>query len=74
MSKFDDKPESFLAWKSTFRSVMQEIKVTASEEIDLLIKWLGQESCKHAVSVKTTSAHDYTKGLQQIWDRLGMEV
>ena len=67
---FNDKPESFRMWKSSFSEVVKEIGVTPSEEMDLLIKWLGVESKKHALSIKSCNTHDPVKGLQRIWERL----
>jgi hypothetical protein len=42
---FDDKPESYESWKASFQSVTRELGVTPFEEMDLLVKWLGPESC-----------------------------
>ncbi|XP_021369979.1 uncharacterized protein LOC110461033 [Mizuhopecten yessoensis] len=68
--KFDDKPESFLSWRATFCSIMDEMKVSAAEEIDLLIKWLGPQSGKHATSIRNASTDNYARGLSLIWKRL----
>lgn len=51
-------------WKSCFKSIIQELSVTTNEELDLLIKWLGTESAKHA------TVKDPEKGLQRIWERM----
>ena len=65
---FNDKPESFRMWKSSFSELVKEIGVTPSEEMNLLLKWLGVESKKHALSIKST--HDPVKGFQRIWEHL----
>ena len=67
---FNDKPECFGIWKSSFSEVVKEICVTPSEETDLLIKWLGVDSKKHALSIKACNTNNPTKGLQKIWERL----
>ena len=67
---FNDKPECFGIWKSSFSEVVKEIGVTPSEETDLLIKWLGVDSKKHALSIKACNTSNPTKGLQKIWERL----
>ena len=38
-------------WKSSFNEVVKEIGATPSEEIDLMIKWLGSESKEFALSI-----------------------
>ena len=38
---FNDKPENYQTWKSSFSEVMKEMSVSQSEEMDLLVKWLG---------------------------------
>ncbi len=45
--KFDDRPESFRAWKSAFVGATEGLGLTAGEELDLLIRWLGKESSDH---------------------------
>lgn len=44
LTKFDDRSENYLSWKATFQSTILDLSLTASEEINLLIKWLGPES------------------------------
>ena len=53
LSVFSDKPSQ--SWKSTFKSVVQEIGASEAEETDLLIKWLGHSSKKQALCL--TSAY-----------------
>lgn len=40
--KFDDKPENYLAWKSPFLDITEDLALRAGEEADQLIKWLGR--------------------------------
>ena len=40
------------------------------EELDLLVKWLGTESKKHARSLKSSCAHDTDMAVKLIWERL----
>lgn len=37
--KFDDKPENYWAWKVSFISSTDDLKLYAREELDLLCKW-----------------------------------
>ena len=43
LTKFDDTPENFRAWQSSFLNATQGLGITYSEELDLLVKWLGKE-------------------------------
>jgi len=42
LNKFDDRPENYLAWKSSFLNAIKDLDLTAGEEFDLLIRWLGE--------------------------------
>ena len=44
LSKFDGKPENYLAWKHIFQSMIHELNNSPSEEMDLLVKYLGPSS------------------------------
>lgn len=68
--KFDDKPENYLAWKSSFLYVIDNLALRAGEESDLLIKWLGTESSEHARSIKSVNVKNPSVGLEHIWERL----
>ena len=43
LTNFNDQAESFHTWKSSFKNVIDELQVSDSEKIDLLIKWLISE-------------------------------
>lgn len=40
LSHFDDHPETYSAWKSSFSNTIKDLDLTASEQLDLLSKWL----------------------------------
>ncbi|XP_025754973.1 uncharacterized protein LOC112842501 [Oreochromis niloticus] len=42
--RFDDRQESYWAWKASFLSAIQDLDVTPQEELDLPSKWLGPQS------------------------------
>ena len=63
LTKFNDKPEFFAVWKSSFVKVMFELNVTPVEEMDLLVKYLGPESSKQAVSLQAANAINPQRGL-----------
>ncbi|ESO95920.1 hypothetical protein LOTGIDRAFT_68935, partial [Lottia gigantea] len=68
--KYNDKPEFFSSWKSSFCDVISDLDLKPLEEIDLLIKWLGPESSKQALSLKAANPGNIMKGLNRIWERL----
>ena len=70
LSSFNDKPDSYMVWKASFKDVISELKVSAFEEFDLLIKWLGPESKKHAVNIRAANLDNPKQGLVRIWERL----
>ena len=70
LSKFNDKAEFYAVWKASFDNIMSELNVSPTEEMDLLIKWLGPESSKQAVSLRTANASNPQRGLERIWERL----
>lgn len=41
-----------------------------SEQMDLLIKYLGWESKKHAISIRTSNIFNIPRRLQRLWERL----
>lgn len=43
LTKFDDSPENFRAWEFSFCNATQDLQLLASEELDVLVKWLGKE-------------------------------
>ncbi len=41
-----------------------------SEEVDLLVKWLGRESAEHTGRIRAVHINHPLQGLRLIWDRL----
>lgn len=70
LTNFNDRPESYSAWKHTFTCVVDELQIMDSEQIDLLIKYFGPESKKHAISIRTSNIFNIPRGLQRLWERL----
>ena len=70
LTTFNDKAESYHAWKASFKGIMEDLQVSDAEQIDLLVKWLGTESSPHAVSIRSSNAGNPKRGLQRLWERL----
>lgn len=66
LSNFDDSPENYSAWKSGFRGILVELNVTPTEELDLLVRWLGPKSTKHAISLRASNISNPSRGLVRL--------
>ncbi len=70
LMEFDDHPENYWAWKTSFQSVIDELTLSAREELDLLIKWLGPASKEQARRIRAIHSHNSAAGLSMVWQRL----
>ena len=70
LSTFDDKAEFYNVWKDGFKETVKELDISPIKEIDLLIKHLGPESKKWAISIRTANASNPQCGKERIWERL----
>ena len=70
LSKFDDNPEHYNVWRDGFSKVVEELEVCCEEEMDLLIKYLGPESKKWALSIRSSNVDNPGRGRDRIWARL----
>lgn len=70
LSVFYEKPEHYPSWKANVQSIMRELNATPSEEMDLLIRWLGKDSGRHAVTIRSSLSTDPRWGVKKIWERL----
>lgn len=70
LTKFDDTPEHYQAWRASFISAIEPLGLTPNEEVDLMVKWLGKESSEHAARVRAVNVDQPMNGLKAIWTRL----
>lgn len=70
LMEFDDHPENYWVWKTSFQSVIDELTLSPREELDLLIKWLGPASKEQAKRIRAIHSHNTTAGLNMVWQRL----
>ncbi|XP_051916306.1 uncharacterized protein LOC127597357 [Hippocampus zosterae] len=68
--QFDDTPENFRAWQSSFINATGNVGLTCSQELDLLVKWLGKESSEHVKRIRAVYTTNPQAALQVSWDRL----
>ena len=69
-SNFDDTPESYNAWKSTFRNIISELKATKNEELELLLNRLTGDSKLTACGIHHANPGKPDNALKLIWERL----
>ncbi|XP_073714235.1 uncharacterized protein [Misgurnus anguillicaudatus] len=67
---FDSQPASYLSWKSSFNNAVEGLSLKPSEELDLIIKWLGGESLQHAKRIRAVHVNNPAEGLEMVWRRL----
>ena len=67
---FDNLPENYMAWRSTFCNATEGLNLKPSEELDLLTKWLGGESLQQAMRIRAVHVNNPEAGLDMLWRRL----
>lgn len=70
LSAFDDQPMNYWVWKSSFKSAKAGLDLSAGEELDLLIRYLGKDSAKQAKQMKAVNIRCPEAGLMRAWERL----
>lgn len=55
--RFDDQPENYWAWKTSFQSAVWDLTLLPQEELDLLSKWLGPQSAAQARRIRAAYVH-----------------
>ncbi|KAJ8024282.1 hypothetical protein HOLleu_36978 [Holothuria leucospilota] len=71
--KFDDNPVTHRVWKATFKGVVEGLGLSAREEADLLVKWLGPKPSKLMMRLREVHPRDPESGLKTLWSRLERE-
>ncbi len=70
LTRFDDRPESYRAWRSSFINTIKDLGLTASEELDLLSKWLGKESSEYVRRLRAVHIGNPDTAFKMVWNRL----
>ncbi|XP_014831098.1 PREDICTED: uncharacterized protein LOC106909266 [Poecilia mexicana] len=70
LTNFDDQPMNYWAWKSSFKGAIVGLELSAGEELDLLIRYLGKNSSKQAKQIKAANIRSPAAGLTMAWERL----
>ncbi|XP_036002193.1 uncharacterized protein LOC118565663 [Fundulus heteroclitus] len=67
---FDDKPENYWAWKTSFMDATKELNLSPREELDLLAKYLGPKSSEQAKRIRAVHILNPAAGSLMVWQRL----
>ncbi|XP_059825157.1 uncharacterized protein LOC132393780 isoform X2 [Hypanus sabinus] len=67
---FDDKPENYRAWHSTFTNVIDGVQLSATQRLDLMAKWLGKESRDQVRRMRSVYINKPELALSEAWERL----
>ncbi|XP_056867534.1 uncharacterized protein LOC130513013 [Takifugu flavidus] len=70
LTVFDNRPETYVAWKSMFHNATADLNLKCCEELDLLTKWLSGESLQHALRIRAVHVSNPAAGLERLWQRL----
>ncbi|XP_059825034.1 uncharacterized protein LOC132393598 [Hypanus sabinus] len=68
--QFDDKPENYRAWLSTFTNVIDGVQLSATQRLDLMAKWLGKESRDQVRRMRSVYINKPELALSEAWERL----
>lgn len=70
LMKFNDTPENYRPWRSKVSNTIEDLDVKTSEELNLLIKWLGPKSVEHVRRVRSVHIRHPAEALSIAWKRL----
>ncbi|XP_059849341.1 uncharacterized protein LOC132407081 isoform X1 [Hypanus sabinus] len=68
--QFDDKPENYCAQYATFTNAIDGIQLRATQELDLMAKCLGKESCEQVRRIRSVYINNPELALRKAWERL----
>ncbi|XP_041841982.1 uncharacterized protein LOC121640335 [Melanotaenia boesemani] len=68
--QFDDRPENYWAWKTSFLSATNDLNLSPREELDLLTRWLGPKSSEQAKRIRAVHTLNPAAGAKMVWQRL----
>lgn len=68
--KFDDCSENYWAWKASFVNLTRELNLTAREELDLMVKWLGKDSPEQVKRIRSVHVLNATAAIRMAWQCL----
>lgn len=70
LTMYDDNPMLYVSWKLNFKRITRELGTTATEKLDLIVRWFGPASSKQANSIRACNADNPAQAVKKIWERL----
>jgi hypothetical protein len=70
ITKYDDNPCLYLTWKPTFKSVMESLSATLSKELDMLHRYIENDSSKQASTIRKCNADNPMNAIKVVLERL----
>ncbi|CAB4037628.1 Hypothetical predicted protein [Paramuricea clavata] len=71
VEKFDDDPQNFHTWKTSFKTMLKDISITPQEELSLLTEYTSKESKKFVQKLRNAYIQNPAKGVVEVWNKLG---
>ncbi|XP_077389538.1 uncharacterized protein LOC144026608 [Festucalex cinctus] len=68
--QFDDRPENYRAWYSSFTGATAEVQLSPTQLLDLMTKWLGKESSEQVKRIRSVYVNNPLFALRKAWERL----
>jgi hypothetical protein len=71
IEKFDNNPENFHTWKSSFKNMTNNINITPSEELSLIMEYTTNDSKRLVQKLRNAYMANPEKGVAEVWTKLG---
>ena len=70
VQKFDDEPENFHTWETSFKTMLKDIAISPEEELSLLSEYTSKESRKLVQKLRNACIQNPAKGVEEVWTKL----
>ncbi|XP_033125626.1 uncharacterized protein LOC117123726, partial [Anneissia japonica] len=70
LRQFDDTAASYRAWKITLSNTIKELNVPTNQEINVVMKWLGEKSRQLVAPLHAVYIEDPCEALRHVWNLL----
>ena len=71
IEKFDDCLENLNTWKAAFKNMTNDVNITASEELALMLEYTTGESKRLVQRLHNAYIENPTAGVRESWKKLG---
>ena len=70
IEKFDDRLENFNTWKAAFKNMTNDVNITASEELALMLEYTTGESKRLVQRLRSAYIENQSAGVRESWKKL----